>query len=186
MKNQNNELEQLLSKAENMGWGYEIKRDSAGIYNKWYCSKRNYVKLSKISPAGEAFSMCIDFTEESPVASFLLNLKMYWDSFDTDKHAEMWIPQRGEGGCPRGILDLLTDAEDIKQMIFDLWSALVDEVDGVDKVIGIMSEKFSLLLKEINFILDTAPTEDDCSDEANRIFSDLANLRESLAAVGIV
>lgn len=120
----NKELEQLLGNAEGLFWSYTIYQEPEGTYNGWHCDKRNYVELEKYSPAGEDFCMIIDFDMDNPINSFLENLKEYSEDFDIDEHVEMWIPERGKGGCPESISELVEDAEAIKDMIFELWDAL--------------------------------------------------------------
>lgn len=124
----NKELEQLLENAEGLDWSFTIYQEPEGTYNGWHCNKRNYVELEKYSLAGEDFSMIIDFDMENPIDSFLENLKEYSDDFDIDEHVEMWIPERGKGGCPDSIRELVEDAEGIKEMIFELWDALCAEM----------------------------------------------------------
>ncbi|MCR2050922.1 hypothetical protein NSB25_27250 [Acetatifactor muris] len=120
----NEELEQLLENAEGLDWSYTIYQEPEGTYNGWYCNKRNYVELEKYSPAGEDFSIIIDFDMDDPVGSFLDNLKEYSDDFDVDEHVERWMPERGKDGCPSSIKDLVEDAEDIKNMIIELYQYL--------------------------------------------------------------
>lgn len=120
----NKELEQLLGNAEGQDWSYTIYQEPEGTYNGWHCEERNYIELEKYSPAGEDFIMIIDFDVDSPINSFLENLKEYSEDFDIDEHVEMWIPKREKGGCPESISELVEDAEAIKNMIFELWDAL--------------------------------------------------------------
>ena len=120
----NKELEQLLVNAEKLEWSYTIYQEPEGTYNGWHCNERNYVELEKYSPAGEDFSMMIDFDMENPVDSFINNLKEYSEDFDVDEHVEMWLPSRGKGGCPGSISDLVEDAEDIRDMLVELWEIL--------------------------------------------------------------
>lgn len=123
-KIRNKELEQLLENAEGQDWSYTIYQEPEGTYNGWHCEEKNYIELEKYSPAGEDFSMIIDFDIDSPVDSFLENLKEYSEDFDIDEHVEMWMPERGKGGCPGSISELVEDAEAIKDMIFELWEIL--------------------------------------------------------------
>lgn len=55
-------LKMLLDKAEEMGWNWEayIEPDN----------RRTYVEIGQSSPAGEDFSMTIDFDEENQADSF--------------------------------------------------------------------------------------------------------------------
>ncbi len=173
-------LEQLLPKAEELGWSYQVGSEPAGTKGGWYHEERNYVELRKPSPDGEDFSMVITFEKENPKETFLANLNEFWDDFNPDEHAEMWISQRGKGGCPKSLLDLLTDAEEIKSSVFDLWTALVGE-----QLFGALHARLSALSKEVEELLAFAPSEEECCEEENQVFSNLANLRESLISVGI-
>ncbi len=65
--------------------------------------------------------MVIDFDADNPVESFLEDLKTYAEDSDIDEHVERWIPERGKGGCPSSIRDLVADAEAIKDMILELF-----------------------------------------------------------------
>lgn len=173
-------LKQTLEMAEHRGWLVSIVTVSESTRDGWRCKGRHYVKLQKFSPAGEDFSMSIDFKLENAKETFLLNLKRYWDSFDVDSHVEKWISQRGKGGCPDSILELLTDAEQIRHSIFDLWSLLAGK-----QLFGASNTRFIDLLKEVNTLLADSPSEGECSKEENEVFADLANLKESLTRAGI-
>lgn len=120
----NKELQQLLETVEGLDWSYTIYQEPEGTYNGWHRNERNYVELEKYSPAGEDFSIIIDFDMGDPVDSFMNNLKEYSEDFDVDEHVEMWLPSRGKGGCPRSISELVEDAEDIRDMIVELWEIL--------------------------------------------------------------
>ena len=82
-------LKMLLSKAEKMGWNWDayIETDN----------RRTYVEIGQASPAGEDFSMIIDFKEKDQAKSFKENLQMYYEDFDVDEHIEMWIEARHNG-----------------------------------------------------------------------------------------
>lgn len=120
----NKELEQLLENAEGLDWSYTIYQEREGTYNGWHCNEGNYVELEKYSPAGEDFSMIIDFDMADLVDSFLDKLKEYSEDFDVDEHVEMWLPSRGKGGCPGSISELVQDAEAIRDMIVELYQYL--------------------------------------------------------------
>ncbi|WP_087281971.1 hypothetical protein [Eubacterium sp. An3] len=113
------ELKKLLSKAEELGWKYDIREED----------KRRYVELQKYSPAGEDFHMDIDIGKEIPVTDFMDNLASY--DFDPDEHAEEKIKVRGKNGVPDSIRTLIEDAEEIGKMISDLyvacWKVFIEE-----------------------------------------------------------
>lgn len=107
----NKELERLLEKAEKLDWTYILYKEDDG---------RTYAEMEKYSPLGEDFCMTIDFNEESPVDTFMDEMKEYYSDFDPEEHAEMWIENRGKNGTPSSIQDLLDDAKDIEDMIGEL------------------------------------------------------------------
>lgn len=110
-------LKMLLSKAGKMGWNWDayIEPDN----------RRTYVEIGQASPAGEDFSMIIDFKEKDQAKSFKENLQIYYEDFDVDEHIEMWIEARHNGisGVP-STRELVKDAEAIENMILELCEAL--------------------------------------------------------------
>ena len=77
------------------------------------------VDLRKYSPAGEDFGFYID------ADNFIRNVIEYVYNFDPDEHAEMWIENmHNVKGVPQSIRTLIQDAEDIKDMLFELAEAL--------------------------------------------------------------
>lgn len=46
-----------------------------------------------------------------------------------------------------------------------------------------MNERFSKLLAELEFFLNHSPVEEDCTDKENEMYSDMANLKNSIEAV---
>ena len=129
----NKKLEELLAIAEEVGWNYTIWNEPEGSYGGWHHNERNYVELSKYSPAGEDFSMIIDFDKEDIISSFLKNLKDSKNNFSPEEHAEMWLGSRGKNSIPNSIRVLLNDADAIKQMIFELWDRLSDNLQKANR-----------------------------------------------------
>lgn len=113
----NENLEELLDTAEEMGWIYRIYKED---------SDRAYVEMKKSSPAGGAFSIEVDFIEESEIISFLDDLYDVYASFDVDEYVDMYASQRGENGVPGTYKELLEDAESIEEMIKELYDSLHD------------------------------------------------------------
>lgn len=103
----------LLDKVEELGWNWSawIEPDN----------RRTYVEIGQASPAGEDFSMTIDFDEEDQETSFKDNLESYYEGFDVDEHIEMWVEAKrsGTSGVP-SIRELVEDAEAIDGMILEL------------------------------------------------------------------
>ena len=79
--------------------------------------------LEKYSPAGEDFIVHVSVDNESN-ADYWREVLDYEDDFDPDDHAVMWYGQnRGE---PTSLRVLLDDAEAIKEMLEQLWRALLN------------------------------------------------------------
>ena len=47
-----------------------------------------------------------------------------------------------------------------------------------------MEERLKALYKEVETLLNLAPAEDDCTDEENAMYSDMANLKETMFDAG--
>ena len=111
-------MKTLLTKAEELGWWW----------NAWIEESQNnrtYVEISQYSPAGEDFSMIIDFDAGDQCSSFRDSLESYYEDFDIDEHTEMWIEAKKNGvfGVP-SIKGLVDDAKEIDAMILKLSQAL--------------------------------------------------------------
>lgn len=117
----------LLAKAEELGWW-----SSAWIEESQ--NGRTYVEMGRHSPAGEDFSMIIDFDSEDQCSSFRDSLESYYEDFDIDEHVEMWVEARRNGisGVP-SIRELVKDAEEIDATILKLSQTLREmEVEDED------------------------------------------------------
>lgn len=108
----------LLAKAEELDWWWSawIEESQNG---------RTYVEMGQYSPAGEDFSMIIDFDSENQCGSFRDSLESYYEDFDIDEHIEMWVEAKRNGvsGVP-SIRELVDDAREIDTMILKLSQTL--------------------------------------------------------------
>ena len=94
--------EKYIDACESLGWTVTEYEDGSA-------------DLSQYSPAGEDFSFCVE-TE-----NFAEEIRAYYNGFDPDEHAEMWIEAKrnGAGGVP-SIRRLIEDADAIDSMLEDL------------------------------------------------------------------
>lgn len=46
-----------------------------------------------------------------------------------------------------------------------------------------MNERIKKLYEELDFLLNYAPVEDDCTSQENAMYSDMANLKESILII---
>lgn len=74
----------------------------------------DYIELEKYSPAGEDFIFSVE--KENLVE----NVKAYAREFNVDEHVRLWIDGIGENGVPDSISALVEDAENIREMLFEL------------------------------------------------------------------
>ena len=107
----------LLEKAEELGWWWTAWIEESQ-------DNRTYVEIGQHSPAGEDFSMIIDFEAVDQSDSFLDNLESYYEDFDVDEHIEMWVNARGDVSGIPSVRELAKDAEDIDAMILELFQTL--------------------------------------------------------------
>lgn len=115
------ELKRLLVNVQSLGWDHELFKEMRRTYNGRISGEKDYyIRLEKYSPTGELFSMVIGFDKGDIIGSFLENIEAYLNEFDICKHAMMWVPVRGEYGCPQNISNLIEDAKSIKNMILRL------------------------------------------------------------------
>lgn len=57
-----------------------------------------------------------------------------------------------------------------------MWAQFIQDWDNTKRLIA--------LFKELDALLNMSPCEDDCTDELNKVYSDMANLKESLFDAG--
>ena len=97
---------------EDQGWS---------IHECTFVGDKKSYEFEQYSPAGEDFIFAVE--AETP-EELVESIQEYYDSFDPDEHAAMWIEHRGERGCPSSIRALIDDAEAIDGMLRDLATAL--------------------------------------------------------------
>ena len=90
--------------ANHLGWETTFESKTSIFFNQY-------------SPAGEDFGFSVDVENTKDIEQIAKEVKSYADDFSVDEHVEMWLPQRGKGGCPDTITGLIEDAEAIKDML---------------------------------------------------------------------
>ena len=100
-------LEGCIKVCENLGWSCKIDKEDKSICLSYY------------TPAGEDFNFYVN------VDSFVSDVKEYYEDFDIEEHATMWIIAKHEGvkGVP-SLRVLFDDAEVIDDMLEELSEAL--------------------------------------------------------------
>ena len=88
------------------------------------------IELGKHSPAGEDFNISLvlsgNLDEDEEIDEVIRELNSYYNDFDVDEHAEIWIEWRGKRGVPSSIRELVENAEAIDNMV----KKLVDDVEN--------------------------------------------------------
>lgn len=104
-------IETIVDIANDLDWSVYIDKDC------------NEVEFSKYSPTGEDFSFTVPYTDSGD--DIIKSVKEYYEDFDPDEHATMWIEARGRvNGVPNSIRGLIDDAELIKKMLYELYANL--------------------------------------------------------------
>ena len=99
---------ELKSRLEDLEWWIE-KADEPDL---WY--------LSKYSPAGEDFGFYVRNSH------FLEDVGEFVDDFDANDHVASLAQYRGTNGVPESYRVLVDDAEDIKDMLIELYNGIKD------------------------------------------------------------
>lgn len=86
-----------------------------------------YIEINQSTPEGEDWWETIWF--DGTYEGFVNAVEERVLNFDIDEEVEIWIPNRGKGGCPDSIMDLVHDAE-WKQKTLE---NLLDDLQGNEK-----------------------------------------------------
>lgn len=114
--------ETITTIAEQLDWTVEFEEGCASsainALNECYAEFRQY------SPAGEDFSF---YVGADTFDGIVRQVDSHANDFDVEEHVKLWLDAKynGVGGVP-GIVELVKDAEAIKQMLLDLAEALKD------------------------------------------------------------
>lgn len=117
-------LGRVLDTATAEGWSYdEID----------YANNEGGYEFFQYSPAGEDFSFSACYgdkglSDDEKGNNLIKDIESYYNGFDPEEHAEMWIEGRGQNGAPSSIRALIDDADAIDNMI----SELVDELNKIN------------------------------------------------------
>ena len=103
--------DELFEIADSLGWNatYEAK-DMGELYE---------VDFAKYSPDGEDFSFYCEANDPGEMVEKIFD---NYADFDVDEHVKLVMDMRGAPG----LKELVEDAEEIKEMILDLYYALSD------------------------------------------------------------
>ena len=107
----------IVACAEANGW-----KVNAGIYYKELISE---FEFQKYSPAGRDFSFSAEM-KCANINSLIENMEEYYEDFDVDSEAYIWLDQSGHGknGAPYRMRSVLEDMEATERMIERLLDAI--------------------------------------------------------------
>ena len=99
---------------EDYGFSISVEKQNTGneLFDN-YCAE-----LNQSTPEGEDWweNVVFDGTD----SDFINEIRNRAYNFDVDEEVEIWIPHRGEGGCPSSILALVEDAQWKEKKLSDL------------------------------------------------------------------
>ena len=151
-------LGQVLDTATSMGWSYdEID----------YSNNEGGYEFYQYSPAGEDFSFTAcygskDLSDDEKGKNLIADIESYYDNYDPEEHAELWIEGRGQNGAPSSIRALLDDADAIDGMLKEL-------SDELTKINHPMNESY-----QYNWRDDIEDLSDSYNEENDQIFYEVA------------
>ena len=102
--------------AEILGWSVDFSKPQNG---------KTDVNFAKYTSYGQDFNFSVEL-EDDDMEAFIDNIHEYYENFDVDEEAYIWIGSDGHGknGAPYHIADIVKDMEEAEVMMADLYEAL--------------------------------------------------------------
>lgn len=110
------DIQKIISSANRNEWSVNTNETEEGCIQ---------FEFSQFTPAGQDFSFSATITGGNP-ATLLEDIKRYYEGFDVDEEAYLWIGPDGHGrnGAPYHIKDIVSDMEAAEEMIYQLYKTL--------------------------------------------------------------
>ena len=94
---------------------------------RWFLratKRQDRCKLRQIYSYGQDFNFSVEL-EDDDMEAFIDNIHEYYENFDVDEEAYIWIGSDGHGknGAPYHIADIVKDMEEAEVMMADLYEA---------------------------------------------------------------
>ena len=101
--------------AEILGWSVDFSESQ---------NSKTDVNFAKYTSYGQDFNFSVEL-EDDDMEAFIDNIHEYYENFDVDEEAYIWIGSDGHGknGAPYHIADIVKDMEEAEVMIADLYEA---------------------------------------------------------------
>lgn len=100
---------------EILGWSVDFSEPQNG---------KTDVNFAKYTSYGQDFNFSVEL-ENDDMEAFIDNIHEYYENFDVDEEAYIWIGSDGHGknGAPYHIADIVKDMEEAEVMMADLYEA---------------------------------------------------------------
>lgn len=101
--------------AEILGWSVDFSESQNG---------KTDVNFAKYTSYGQDFNFSVEL-EDDDMEAIIDNIHEYYENFDVDEEAYIWIGSDGHGknGAPYHIADIVKDMEEAEVMMADLYEA---------------------------------------------------------------
>lgn len=112
----NTDISRIIAIAEAKGWSVNTDEEEQGHV---------VFEFSQYTPAGQDFNFSAELTN-GEARTLIENIKEYYNGFDADAEAYLWIGNDGHGknGAPYHIKDIVRDMEAAEEMVYHLYLAL--------------------------------------------------------------
>lgn len=121
-------IDTITQLAEDKGWGVSVEEAT-----HWNSVTRKVESngdvldftFAKYSDMGQDFSFSVEL-KDGDVTSLIESMFFYYDNYDPDEEASLWIGSDGHGknGAPYRITDIVKDMEQCEEMVRDLLYAI--------------------------------------------------------------
>ncbi|RGN40868.1 hypothetical protein DXB64_03505 [Bacteroides uniformis] len=114
----NNVMDLIIRCAEADGWSVDTEINHE--------RQETEFTFSKYTPAGQDFSFPVTMQDDD-LNSLIGSIKEYYDNFDVDEEAYLWLDETGHGknGAPYRMKDVVKDMEEAEKMIDRLLDAIL-------------------------------------------------------------
>lgn len=109
-------IERIIALASSLGWQVTTQK------KKRYLVEFEFQQYTKM---GQDFNFCV-VMKGNDINSLIENIEEYYEGFDPDYEAYLWIGTDGHGknGAPYHIKDIVSDMEEVETMIDKLCERL--------------------------------------------------------------
>lgn len=107
--------EQITAVATGLGWQVSTTKHGNSVV----------FDFQQYTPKGQDFNVSVEM-KDGDFDSFLCELENFYEGFDPDYEAYLWIGSDGHGknGAPYHIKDIVNDMEEAEKMIDNLYETL--------------------------------------------------------------